>query len=304
MPARHRSFLSSLATNGVVIALTGMLLFALNDAMGKWLLSTYSVGQVVLIRSVAALIVLAPLVWWMGWRPLVRVERPRMQAARATLATIETMAFYAAVYYLPLADVMTYWLAAPIYIAAVSPLLLGEHVGWRRWTAIGIGFLGVVIALRPSAEMVQSPAAVISIIGTLFFAFLLISGRSLRNTPDTVLAFWQMVSGAIGGLLLAIFDWTMPSLRDLVLLGLLGVVAMAAHMLINRSLKLADASVVAPLQYTLLFWAIVFGWIFFGDIPSVAMMIGAALIVASGLFIFFRETALKKRDKVLPAIPE
>lgn len=304
MSPQNRSFLTSLATNGVIVALSGMLLFALNDTMGKWLVATYSVGQVVLLRSLAALLVLAPLVWWMGWRPLVQVEKPRMQMARAVISTTETMFFYAAVFYLPLADVMTYWLAAPIYIAALSPLLLGEHVGWRRWTAIGIGFLGVVIALQPSAAMFQSPAAAISIVGTCFFAFLLISGRSLRNTPDTVLVFWQNAMGAVMGGAIALFDWVMPTSRDLVLLGLLGVVAMTAHAMINRALKLTDASVVAPLQYTLLFWAIVFGFLFFGDIPSVPMMIGAALIVASGLFIFFRETALKKRDRVLPAIPE
>ncbi|MGV3551166.1 DMT family transporter [Rhizobium sp.] len=304
MSPQHRSFLSSLATNGVIVALVGMLLFALNDTMGKWLVATYSVGQVVLLRSVAALIVLAPFVWWLGWRPLVRVERPKMQVARAVISTTETMFFYAAVFYLPLADVMTYWLAAPIYIAAVSPFLLGEQVGWRRWTAIAVGFLGVVIALQPSPAMFQSPAAAVSIIGTLFFAFLLISGRSLRNTPDTVLVFWQNVMGVVIGGAFAAFDWVAPSARDLVLLGLLGVVAMTAHALINRSLKLTDASVVAPLQYSLLFWAIVFGFLFFGDIPSVPMMIGAVLIVASGLFIFFRETQLKKRDRVLPAIPE
>jgi drug/metabolite transporter (DMT)-like permease len=304
MPQAHRTFLRSLATNGVVVALLGMLLFALNDTMGKWLVTTYSVGQVVAIRSAAALIVLAPFVWWLGWRPLFNVEKPRMQAARAIIATVETMFFYAAVFYLPLADVMTYWLAAPIYIAALSPLLLGEHVGWRRWTAIAVGFLGVVIALQPSSAMFQSPAAAVSIIGTCFFAFLLISGRSLRNTPDTVLVFWQNVMGVIIGFGFAYFDWVTPDLRDLAMLGLLGVVAMTAHAMINRSLKLTDASVVAPLQYTLLFWAIVFGFLFFGDIPSVPMMIGALLIVASGLFIFFRETQLKKRDRVLPAVPE
>jgi drug/metabolite transporter (DMT)-like permease len=304
MSPQQRSFLSSIAKNGVIVALLGMLLFALNDTMGKWLVSTYSVGQVVLLRSLAALVILAPFVWWLGWRPLLRVEKPRMQVARAVISTIETMLFYAAVFYLPLADVMTYWLAAPIYIAALSPLLLGEHVGWRRWTAIAVGFLGVVIALQPSAAMFQSPAAAISIIGTCFFAFLLISGRSLRNTPDTVLVFWQNVTGVVIGGAFALFDWVMPDLRDLVLLGLLGVVAMTAHALINRSLKLTDASVVAPLQYTLLFWAIVFGFLFFGDIPSLPMMIGALLIVASGLFIFFRETQLKKQDRVLPAIPE
>jgi drug/metabolite transporter (DMT)-like permease len=304
MSPQQRSFLTSIAKNGVIVALVGMLLFALNDTMGKWLVATYSVGQVVLLRSVAALFILAPFVWWMGWRPLVRVEKPRMQVARAVISTTETMFFYAAVFYLPLADVMTYWLAAPIYIAAVSPFLLGEHVGWRRWTAIAVGFLGVVIALQPSPAMFQSPAAAVSIVGTLFFAFLLISGRSLRNTPDTVLVFWQNVMGVVIGGAFALFDWVTPDLRDLVLLGLLGVVAMTAHALINRSLKLTDASVVAPLQYSLLFWAIVFGFLFFGDIPSVPMMIGAVLIVASGLFIFFRETQLKKRDKVLPAIPE
>ena len=304
MSPQHRSFLSAIAKNGAIVALVGMLLFALNDTMGKWLVATYSVGQIVLLRSLAALIVLGPFVWWMGWRPLFAAERPRMQVARAVISTTETMFFYAAVFYLPLADVMTYWLAAPIYIAALSPLLLGEHVGWRRWTAIGVGFLGVVVALQPSLAMFQSPAAAISIIGTCFFAFLLISGRSLRNTPDTVLVFWQNVAGAVIGLVVALFDWVTPSLRDLILLGLLGVVAMTAHFLINRALKLTDASVVAPLQYTLLFWAIVFGFIFFGDVPTVPMMIGAALIIASGLFIFFREQQLGKKDKVLPAIPE
>ena len=304
MSPQNRNRLNFLVHNGVVVALFGMLLFALNDVMGKWLVATYSVGQVVLLRSIAALIVLAPFVWWMGWRPLFRVEKPRMQVARAVLSTMETMAFYAAVFYLPLADVMTYWLAAPIYIAALSPLLLGEHVGWRRWTAIGIGFLGVIIALQPSAAMFQSPAAAISIIGTFFFAFLLISGRSLRNTPDTVLVFWQNVMGVVIGLAFALFDWVTPSPRDIVLLALLGVVAMTAHALINRALKLTDASVVAPLQYTLLFWAIVFGFVFFGDLPSVPMITGALLIIASGLFIFFREKQLNKTDKVLPAIPE
>ena len=304
MSPQNRNRLNFLVRNGVVVALFGMLLFALNDVMGKWLVATYSVGQVVLLRSIAALIVLAPFVWWMGWRPLFRVEKPRMQVARAVLSTMETMAFYAAVFYLPLADVMTYWLAAPIYIAALSPLLLGEHVGWRRWTAIGIGFAGVIIALQPSAAMFQSPAAAISIIGTFFFAFLLISGRSLRNTPDTVLVFWQNVMGIVIGLAFALFDWVTPSPRDIVLLALLGVVAMTAHAMINRALKLTDASVVAPLQYTLLFWAIVFGFVFFGDLPSVPMITGALLIIASGLFIFFREKQLNKTDKVLPAIPE
>jgi drug/metabolite transporter (DMT)-like permease len=294
---------ASSASTAVIIMLTGMLMFALNDVMGKWLVSTYTVGQVVFVRSVAAIVFLTPFLWWTGLKPLFAVERPVMQVVRVVLSTAEVFGFYFAVAYLPLADVMTYWLAAPVYVAALSPLLLGEKVGWRRWTAIGFGFLGVIIALEPSSAMFTLPA-VISIFGSMAFAFMLMSGRSLRGTPDTVLVFWQTVGAGLAGLVTVPFAWTTPSSLDLSLLALLGIVAMMAHVLVNRALKLADAATVAPLQYTLLFWAIVFGWLVFGDVPSMSMMIGAALIVASGLYIFFRERTLNKREKVLPAIPE
>ena len=113
--------ISSAARSGVLLMLLGMLMFSLNDVMGKWLVSTYSVGQVVFIRSIAALIVLAPFLWFNGPAKIVQVDRPWLQAIRVILSTAEVFAFYFAVVYLPLADVMTYWLAAPIYVAAISP---------------------------------------------------------------------------------------------------------------------------------------------------------------------------------------
>lgn len=283
------------ARTGVLVMLLGMLMFSLNDVMGKWLVATYSVGQVVLIRSLAAAILLAPFLWISGPKKLFAVERPGLQLARVVASTAEVFSFYFAVVYLPLADVMTYWLAAPIYVAAVSPLVLKEPVGWRRWSAIAIGFVGVVIALEPSSEALTLPA-LISILGSMFFAFMMISGRSLRGTPDTTLAFWQIVGAALAGLVWAPFEWTPLKPLDMALLALLGVVAMLAHLLVNRALKLADAATVAPLQYTLLFWAILFGWLIFGDAPRLSMVLGAGLIVASGLFIFFREQQLKRRN--------
>lgn len=287
----------SAVNNGVLLMLLGMLMFSLNDVMGKWLVSTYSVGQVVLIRSVAALFFLAPFLWLGGPKKLVQVERPLMQVARVFMSTAEVFAFYFAVSYLPLADVMTYWLAVPIYVAAVSPFLLGEPVGWRRWSAIAIGFIGVVIALEPSAQSL-TPQALISILGSMTFAAMLLLGRSLRSTPDTTLVFWQIVGAGLAGLVSISGHWTPVGLRDLSLLGLLGVVAMLAHVLVNRALKLADAATVAPLQYTLLLWAILFGWLVFGDIPRLPMLVGAALIVASGLFILFREQQLKRQGRI------
>jgi drug/metabolite transporter (DMT)-like permease len=283
---------------GVAVMLLGMFLFALNDAMGKWLVATYSLGQVVIIRSIAALLILWPILWKFGISGMIKIERPGLQLARVIFSTAEVFCFYFAVAALPLADVMTYWLAAPIYVAALSPFLLGEKVGWRRWLAIAIGFIGVMIALKPSSETLSS-AALFSIIGSAAFAFMMLTGRQLRNTPDTILAFWQIVAAAIGGVIWVFSvdnGWiALQSNFDLSLLCLLGVVAMLAHVLVNRALKLAPAATVAPLQYTLLLWAVIFGWAFFGDIPERSIVIGAVLIVISGLYIFFRENALKRK---------
>ncbi|WP_296041143.1 DMT family transporter [uncultured Agrobacterium sp.] len=284
---------------GVAVMLFGMVLFALNDAMGKFLVSTYSLGQVIAVRSIAAVIILLPIVWRAGLPKLVNVERPGLQVARVFFSTAELFCFYFAVAALPLADVMTYWLAAPIYVAALSPFLLGEKVGWRRWTAIGIGFVGVLIALKPSSASLTS-AAFFSILGSAAFAFMMLSGRQLRNTPDTVLAFWQIIGAGLAGIvaiLVAPSGWIpIQSGFDLSLLALLGIVAMTAHVLVNRALKLADAATVAPLQYTLLLWAVIFGWLIFGDVPQISIVIGAGLIVLSGLYIFFRENAVKRKQ--------
>lgn len=304
MPGFIQRFISaSPAVAAVLIMLTSMLLFTANDAIGKWLTESYSVGQLLFVRSIAALVILMPFVWRAGAGKLFAIERPWTLTLRVVLTVFDSFAFYYAVSLLPLADVMTYWLAAPIYVAAFAPLLLGEHVGWRRWAAIGFGFLGVMVALEPSTAMF-TPAAVISLGGSLAFGFVLLSARSLRTAPGIAMIFWQTLGGALGGLATIPFAWTPPPSGHWPALITLGVLAMLAHVAVNWAFKLADAATIAPLQYTQLFWAIVFGWLFFGDFPSIAKLIGAAMIIASGLFIFFRERQIGKRDKVLPAIPE
>jgi drug/metabolite transporter (DMT)-like permease len=280
------------------LMLLGMFMFTLNDAIGKWLVATYSVGQVLLIRSVVALVVLAPFLRG-GWRMLTGIERPRLQAARVAFSTAEVFCFYFAVTSLPLADVMTFWLAAPIYVAAVSPWLLGERVGPLRWTAIVVGFVGVVVALEPFGNLAQMGpqerlAVAVAFLGTGCFALMVVTGRQLRGTPDGALVFWQITGALVAGMVLAPFGWVTPTAPDFAMLGMLGVVAMAAHVCVNRALKLADAAVVAPFQYTLLPWAILMGWLFFGDVPRPAMILGGAIIIGAGLFIFLREQALAR----------
>lgn len=279
---------ANLMLAGVLLMLLGNFMFALNDAMGKWLVVSYSVGQVLFIRSVGAFIVLAPMIAKQGMAPLTRLERPGLQILRVLLATTDTGFFYAAVMYLPLADVMTFYMAGPIYIAALSHVFLGEKVGWRRWLAIVGGFCGVVIALRPSSSSL-SLASLYALAGSASFAISMILTRRLRATSDTTLVTWQTVGALVIGFALAVSDWREASPLDWSAMLLLGVVSGSAHLMITRALKLAPASTLAPLQYTLLLWAVVFGIAFFGDVPDNQMFVGSAIIVFAGLFIFHRQ---------------
>ena len=272
----------------------GIMMFSLNDAMGKWLVATYSVGQILMIRSGAGLVMLLPLAARQGFASLVWPERPLLQAARAAAATIEVAIFYWVLAYLPLADTMTFILASPILVVLLSALFLGERVSAQRWLLVAIGFAGVVIALRPSSQAIALPA-IGALFGALMFALMNITGRQLRTTPDVTLVVWQAAGAFLFGLSTAPFQWVMPTLFDFGFLALLGLVANVAHMCVTRSLKLAPASVVTPYQYSFIAWATLWGWLFFGDVPDHQMLIGAAVIVATGLVLLWTEAAAGRR---------
>ena len=279
---------------GILIGGAGMLMFALNDVLGKWLVATYPPAQVVLLRGAAALGLLAILMI-RSRTPLLPVERPRLQALRAFASAFEVVAFYAAVVTLPLADVMTYWLAAPIYVAALSPWLLGERVGPWRWGAILLGFAGVLLALRPGAGGGLSPAVLLSLGGSVAFAAMILLARTLRGTPDTALVFWQTAGSTLVAAVLAPFAWVTPPALDLALISLLGIVALGGHLAVTRALKLADAAAITPLQYTLLPWGILFGWLVFGDVPGLPVLLGGGLIIVAGVILVFREELARRR---------
>lgn len=281
------------AIAGIGLMLTGIFFFALNDALGKWLVATYSVGQLLLIRSVAALVILVPFMRGDSLRAFRRMPRPGIQLLRAACATFEVACFYWALAYMPLADVMTFYLAGPIYVTALSPWLLGERVGWRQWLAVVAGFVGVMIALNPSAGSF-TPAALVAIVGSLSFSLLMICTRLVRGTSDLVLVTTQTVGALVFGAATAPLTWVALDMRDALLLALLGATALFAHVCVNRSLKLAPASVVVPYQYSTIFWAIILGFIFFGDIPRPSVLFGAAVIIAAGIYIFLHERKAAK----------
>ncbi|WP_342725642.1 DMT family transporter [Bradyrhizobium sp. B097] len=279
---------------GIGLMLLSIFMFSFGDATGKFLVATYSVGQLLWLRACAALLVLLPIVWKRR-ADFLHLERPWLQLLRVTLSTLEVAAFFLATVYLPLADVITYYLAGPIFVTAMSGLVLGEHIGWRRWTAILVGFCGVLIALRPSAQTISWPA-MIALGGSLSFAVLMLITRSLRATPDIVLATTQFGGTFILGLVLSPIGWVTPAPSSLVLFFTAGIISVAALLCVNRSLKLAPASVVVPYQYSMIVWAVIFGFVVFGDVPSWATIIGAAIIIAAGLYIFVREQQLGRPD--------
>jgi drug/metabolite transporter (DMT)-like permease len=282
---------------GIGLMLLAIFMFSFGDALGKFLVATYSVGQLLWLRACAALLVLLPMVWRQR-AAFGRLERPWLQLLRVTLSTLEVAAFFIATVYLPLADVITYYLAAPIFVTALSALVLREHVGWRRWTAVLIGFCGVLIALRPSAQTVSWPA-MIALGGSLSFALLMLITRSLRATPDIVLATSQFVGTFALGALMAPFGWVTPSLGSLGLFAAAGFISVGALLCVNRSLKLAPASVVVPYQYSMIVWAVMFGYFVWGDVPQPPTIIGAAIIIGAGSYIFWREQRLGREEPVV-----
>ena len=282
---------------GIGLMLLSVFMFSFGDALGKFIVATYAVGQLLWLRACAALIVLAPAIW-RHRADFVRVERPWLQLVRVVLSTLEVAAFFLATVYLPLADVVTYYLACPIFVTALSAIVLREQVGWRRWSAILIGFAGVVIALRPSTQTASWPA-MIALGGSLSFSLLMLITRSLRATPDIVMASSQFVGTFLLGALMSPFGWVTPSPASFGLFAAAGVISVSALLCVNRSLKLAAASVVVPYQYSMIVWAVMFGVIVFGDVPSPATIAGAAIIIGAGLYIYLRERDLGREEAAI-----
>jgi drug/metabolite transporter (DMT)-like permease len=282
---------------GIGLMLASVFLFTVNDALGKWMLEVIPVGQFILMRAAASLILISPYAWRSGFAPFRDAPRKGLQFWRIVFATVEMALFFWAVSYLPLADTITFWLATPIYVTALSPIILGEHVGWRRWTAVVVGFFGVMLAMRPSAATFTGPA-LIAFAGSVVYAFSLMATRALRDTPSTVLLTSQLAGSLVMGLLLLPFGWKTPGLADLGVVVVIAGFATVALFCLNRALRLAAATVVIPFQYTMIVWAVLFGYAMFGDIPDWQTIAGAVIIIGAGIYIFWREQKLGK-----PSIP-
>ena len=275
--------------------LVAMGLLVLSNGTTKWISADYSAGQIIFFRSLFALIFLIPVVWWSGGFSTLRVTSLRDQFLRSFFHTMTAVLIVASVIILPLADVEAFLFSSILCTVLLSGPLLGEHVGWHRLLAVLFGFMGVVVMLRPTPELLQ-PAAFLSIAAALFSALRDIWARRMRETETTnammmcaeSLLLIAMGFAAFTGL--SITEWKAVSSDGLFFMAMNGLIFGGAQYAMILAFRNGKAAAVAPFRYSAAIWAISFGYLMFGDLPDVFVMVGSVIVIASGLYILHQET--------------
>lgn len=276
---------------GIALMLGSVLVFSSTHVLAKWLTGSFPVGELLVFRALGGLLMLLPFLHDpahpRGLATVV-VDRPWLQLLRLAASTVEVALFYLALSLMPLANVMTFWMSAPIIVAVLSVPLLRERVPAGRWAAVLLGFGGVMLALWHQAQVTALGAAVAAT-GALTNGLFLTLTRALRRTPDAILVGSQMAGTLAFGLALAPLAWQRPAGLDWALLLATGMTSTIGHVLVARAMRHAPASVVAPFKYLALVLAAFYGWLFFGDVPPPAVAAGGAVIVGAGLWLWWFE---------------
>jgi drug/metabolite transporter (DMT)-like permease len=285
------------------IKLVSVVLFAVMSALIRYLGQTVPLGEVVFFRSAFAIVPVVAVYAWRGeLSAAVRTERPFGHLGRGTLSVVGMFLNFAALARLPLVDVTAINFASPLITVALAALLLKERVRIYRWTAVAVGFLGVFVMLWPyltlaDSVLAGSAAATIGLICAVTSAVTnagsVIQTRRLTDSEHTAsIVFYFSFICAIMGALTLPFVWYTPSWPELVALIATGLIGGLSHIMLTESYRYAPASVVAPFDYTAMLWAFLIGYFFFGEVASVYLFVGAAIVVASGLFVIWRERQL------------
>ena len=250
--------------------------------------------QVTFFRNIVAALVIVPFILRSGGIIVLRTKRPWMHGARALCGVIGNTLYFYAFARLALADVVVISQAVPLFVALMAVVFMGEGVGWRRWAAISVGFAGVVITVNPTGEI--APATLATVVATVFWATTILLMRSLGRTESPyAVAFYYMIAGTVMTALALPWVWQ-PMAHEVYwyLVGA-GVFGAFGQILMTYALKLAEASVVSPFNYTAILWGVLFDLSIWGVTPSAQTLAGAAVITAAGLYLFHREGLRKRR---------
>ena len=278
----------------IFMLLGATLFFASQDALTKHLVQTLPASQIVAVRffffAAFALIVVGR---GIGVKTAFHSKKPWLQIARGFLLSAEIIVFAYAIQFLGLAEMHTLFACFPLIITALSVPLLGETVGWRRWLAVCCGFIGTLIILSPdlgTAASVFQPASAIALTAAFMFAVYNILTRMVtRHDCFETSLLYSGVVGFITAMLIAPFYWTPMATSEMLWLLVISTTSIIGHWLLIKALELAPAVILQPFNYFVLVWAIIIGFLLYGEVLSATSLIGAGIVVASGVFIARRE---------------
>jgi len=283
---------------GIALMCGAVVLFAFNDTAAKYLNGHMHTVQVVWARYMAAFALAIILLNPTGNPQVMRTRRPWLQLGRSALLLASTVLNFFALRYLQLDEAVSIIFCTPFIVAALGGPMLGEWIGWRRWTAIVVGFAGILLVTRPGAGGIH-PAALLVVAAAICYALYSISTRVLaRSDSDATTNFYSNLVGAAAITVAMPFYWT--SQGDPLVIALMcsmGLFSGFGHFLLVRAHRLAPAGVLAPFIYTEIVWMIALGLLVFGDVPSRWTLAGAAIVILSGLYLLYRERVMGPRRR-------
>ena len=296
---------------GMMSVAAGVSVFTIQDVIVKTLSSVYPVHQIVVLRSLVAF----PILLWATYaeqRGHIKMHRGLLHAARGFILYISYTCYYLGLARLPMADVIALTFTVPLFVTMLGVLVLGERVRARRWVALGAGFIGVLVILRPGVGLFE-PAALLPIASALAYATSAVMARRLGSTESggamaLTATGAYIVGGALTAALLAGVDapadaaasirfllnpWIWPSALDLALIALCGCIAAFGFFCLSQGYRLSEAYRAAPCEYAALPWGVLWGYLFFGNTPDAVMILGALIIMGAGLYTLQPEPALR-----------
>ncbi|MEM8973430.1 MAG: DMT family transporter [Pseudomonadota bacterium] len=278
---------------GILYLLISIGLISLVDTVSKFYTKELHAVMLVWGYFIAMALFVAGYFAMRGRIDLLKCNRPILQIARPGFLAGSITCLFVSLTYLPIAEATAIGFTAPLFIIALSVPLLGERVGWHRWLAVALGLAGVLIIVRPGGSVWHWSAAM-SLLGALSFAFFQLVTRRLadQDRHETTLIYTSL-GGIAWTSLLVPFFWTSPTQTHMVMFLVIGAMGAGAHFFMLQAFARAEASLLAPFNYSKLIWVTILGYMVFGDLPGIDTLIGSTIIAVAGLYVLYRENRIK-----------
>jgi drug/metabolite transporter (DMT)-like permease len=278
---------------GIIFMLAGGLCITVQDAITKLLTEVYPVGETVGYRGLFTFIPIAFFVWREGNIDCLKIVNMKGQITRAVIAVSTMVLIVSSFRVLPFADVIIILFTGPIFATALATPLLGEKVGMRRWAAVGIGFLGVLVMLRPDGFQFQT-LLLLPVAASLLTSLRDITTRGLHKTETTIsILFWSIVAVTAAGFSSYFYEWKPLQLEHVHMFIAAGILNGLAHFCMITAFQHAEVSLVSPFKYSNIIYAVILGYFIWGDVPATHMIMGATLVIIAGLYIMRREARVR-----------